>query len=147
MKLSPKVAVLSWICALLLSGCGKSGKAMPLTKENLTEYQHKVEAAVKSTTPREFKECGRDPLQQKKVIYLCIVEPIEQMGYSYDKTIADLAGKVLAKDLGRPDQATAVMLGKMLRFAGGAREMEYQLGFISGDTKLLLDRVNLRSRL
>src|SRR6266540_1449720 len=127
----------------LWCGCSKPDKPMPLTKENVSNYMLKMEATMKSTTPKEYEEANGNATKQKEVFYKCFVEPMEKMGYSYDKTVSDVASKVLSKTLRTTDSAMTVMVSDLLTFAKDTRESGYRLGFISKETKELLDQVSL----
>lgn len=142
MKVCLKMMLLSGAFALSLGGCGKPNAAMPLTQNNVTQYRQQMEAAIKATTPQQFAETNGNPEKQKKVMYNCFIAPVEKLGFSYDKTIGDIAGKVLAKNLQTPDSATTDMVRDMLVFAKNARETELKHGFISQQTKGLLDKVS-----
>jgi hypothetical protein len=142
MKVSLKSMLLSVVVALSLAGCDKANTAMPLTQNNVTQYRQQMEAAIKATTPQQFAEINGNPEKQKKVMYHCFIAPVEKLGFSYDKTISDIADKVLAKDLQTPDSATTEMVRDMLVFAKNARETELKHGFITQQTKGLLDKVS-----
>jgi hypothetical protein len=116
---------------------------MPLTKENMTAYMQTVEATLKSTNPKEVEEARGNPAREKELFHRSVVEPMEKMGYSYDKTIGDIANKVLAGNLRTTDTVMTIMVSDTLAFAKNMRESAYQYGFISKETKELLDRVSL----
>ena len=138
-----RLIVLFGVCLSLSCGCSKPDKPMPLTKENLTQYLRNTQAVTKRTDPKEYETAKGDPNKQKMVFYKFYVKPMETMGYSYDKTISDMAGKFLAKTLLTTDPAFSMELSDLLTFAKDTREAAYQLGFISVDTKGLLDQVSL----
>lgn len=138
-----RLVLLFGVCVSLSCGCSKPDKPMPLTKENVSNYMQKMQAVMKSTDPREVEEARKNPEKQKEVFYKSFIEPMEKMGFSYDKTISDLANKVLAKDLRSIDPAIAMIASDMLSFAKNTRETTLQHGFISKETKELLDKVSL----
>lgn len=143
MRICGKVLLLTGVWALSLVGCGKKEAPMPLTSENVATYERNIEVAVKGINPKDLADVKGDQEKKKRVMYLCFIKPLEQMGYSYDKTIGDLAGKLLTKNLVTPDSATTMKVSDMLTFAKNSRETELKFGFISQDTKQQLDRVAL----
>lgn len=128
---------------LALCGCGKPTKPMPLTKENVAAYMQKMETAVKSITPKEYEEAKGNTARQKELYYRTFVEPMEKMGYSYDKTIGVISSQVLSKTLRTTDTAMTVMVSDLLAFAKNSRMTSFNYGFISKETKDLLDQVSL----
>lgn len=98
---------------------------------------------MKSTDPKEYEAARGDANKLKQLFYKTYVEPMEKMGYSYDKTISDIASNVLAKTLRTADTAMTVMLSDLLTFAKDTRGAAYEYGFISIETKELLDQVSL----
>lgn len=138
-----RLVLLFGVCVTLSCGCSKPDKPMPLTKENVTDYMRKTDAVIKSTNPKEFEEAKGDADKQKKLFYQSFIEPMEKMGYSYDKTISDISNKVLTKTLRTPDTATTIIVSDLLAFAKNTRETAYKHGFISKETKELLDQVSL----
>ena len=131
------------VCVSLSCGCSKPDKPMPLTKENVANYMQKMETSIKSTNPKEYEEAKGNPKKLKEVFYKSFIEPMEKMGYSYDKTISGIANQVLAKTLRTTDSAMTIMVSDLLAFAKNSRATAYQFGFISKETKELLDQVSL----
>ena len=138
-----RLFLLFGVCVSLLCGCSKHDKPMPLTKENVTHYMQNMEAAIKSITAKEVEEAKGNPDKQKKMYYKMFVEPMEKMGYSYDKTISVIANQVLAKTLRTTDSNMTMMVSDLLAFAKNSRTAASQYGFISKETKELLDQVSL----
>ncbi|HTG81152.1 MAG TPA: hypothetical protein VL949_04365 [Geobacteraceae bacterium] len=127
----------------VLFGCSKASKPMPLTKENVVTYMQKMGTAAKNSTPKDIEEAQGNTGKQKDLYYTSFVEPLEKMGYSYDKTIGAIASQLLAKTLRTPDTETTVMLSDLLAFAKNSRGIAFRFGFISKETKELLDQVSL----
>lgn len=138
-----RLFLLLGVCVSLSCGCSKPNKPMPLTKENVANYMQKMETAIKSTNPKEYEEAKGNPNKQKEVFNKSFIEPMEKMGYSYDKTISVIANQVLAKTLRTTDSAMTIMVSDLLAFAKNSRAAAYQYGFISKETKELLDQVSL----
>lgn len=139
-----RLLLLLGICASLACGCSsKPDKPMPLTKENVASYMQKMAEIAKGTSPKKLAEAQGSPDKQKKMFYKSFIEPMESMGYSYDKTVGDLAARVLARNIPGTDTATTMMTSDLLAFAKNTREAAYQHGFISKETKELLDQVSL----
>jgi hypothetical protein len=138
-----RLVLLFGVCVSLSCGCSKPDKPMPLTKENIANFTQKMQAAIKSTNPKEFEEAKGNPDKQKKMFYKMFIEPMERMGYSYDKTISVIANQLLAKTLRTTDSDMTVMVSDLLAFAKNSRATAFQYGFISKETKELLDQVSL----
>ncbi len=138
-----RLFLLFGVCVSLSCGCSKPDNPMPLTKENVVNYTQKMQTAIKNTNPKEFEEAKGNLDKQKKIFYKMFVEPIEKMGYSYDKTISVIANLVLAKTLRTTDSAMTIMVSDLLSFAKNSRTTAFQYGFISKETKELLDQVSL----
>lgn len=138
-----RLFLLFGVCVSLSCGCSKPDKPMPLTKENVANYMQKMEAVTKSITSKEVEEAKGNPDKQKIMYYKMFVEPMEMMGYSYDKTIGVIATQVLAKSLRTTDSVMTMMVSDMLALAKNSRAPAYQFGFISKETKELLDQISL----
>ncbi len=127
----------------LLLGCSKADKPMPITKENITKYMQNAKAAVRSTNPKEFEEAKNSPVKQKEMLYKSIIEPMEKMGYSYDKTVYDIADKIILKKLVTTDATMVTMIRAIIDYAIIWKEVSLANGFISKETKGQLEKVNL----
>jgi hypothetical protein len=138
-----RLFLLFGVCVSLLCSCSSHDKPMPLTKENVANYMQKMEAVIKSITSKEAEEAKGSPDKQKQMYYKMFVEPMEKMGYSYDKTISVIATLVLAKTLRTTDSVMTMMVSDLLALAKNSRATAYQYGFISKETKELLDQVSL----
>lgn len=138
-----RLVLLFGVCVFLACGCSKPSKPMPLTKENVTAYIQKANEAMKNISPKEVEEAKGNPAKQKELFRRSFVEPMEKMGYSYDKTISDIAKGLLDKSMRTTDTAMTIMVSNLLAFAKNTRETTLQYGFISKETKELLDKVSL----
>jgi ribonucleotide reductase alpha subunit len=138
-----RLFLLFGVCLSLSCGCSKPDKPMPLTKEKVANYMQNMETAIKSITSKEVEEAKGNPDKQKQMYYKTFVEPMEKMGYSYDKTISVIATQVLAKSLRTTDSVMTMMVSDLLALAKNSRAPAYQFGFISKETKELLDQVSL----
>lgn len=143
MKKALKLIVLFGVCLSLSCGCSRHDKPMPLTKDNVRNYIEAMGAAIRTTNPKDVEEAKGSTQKQKEMFYRSFVEPLEKMGYSYDKTVGDLASKLLTKTLHTSDAEMTVMTSDVLAFAKNTREISFKLGFISKETKDLLDQVSL----
>ena len=138
-----RMVLLLGVCLSLACGCSKHDKPMPLTKENITNYMQKIATAIKSTDPKEFEATKGNRNKLKQMYHKTYIEPLEKMGYSYDKTISVIANQVLLKTLRTSDSDMTMMFSDLLAFAKNSRATAYQFGFISKETKELLDQVSL----
>ncbi len=136
------VAVLGAVVTSL-SGCSKSEKAMPITRENVTSYMQRVDSAVKGATQAEYMAARTDTAKQKELFYRSFVKPMNDMGYGYDRTIYAMTSKVLKKEMPVTDGQMAPLVGDMVVLARFTKEAAFKYGFISTDTKALLEKLNV----
>lgn len=147
MKRIARVIATAGICAALLCGCTsntvREKDPMPFTKNAIVQYMQKSNAVVKATNPAEVLASKGNPEKQKELMYKCYIQPMEACGYNYDKTITNLCKALLAKRVNFPDMETTIMFSDLLTFAKDTRDFEFKSGFISQETKDLLDKASV----
>lgn len=126
------------------TGC-KGGREMPATSENIMNYLNKVDLAQKSVTPAEDEKAKTDEKASEQLIAKVLVTPMTEMGFDYDKTINSYARKVLEKNLPGDPRVQQMMI-QTLEIANGVKEIIVKNGYITNDTKVLLDQLQSQMR-
>lgn len=138
MRLIKTVALICMLTAFAVSaGCSKSGSAMPAEKDILGKYLNQT---AKNVSAESNKNTGNDEMAQRKFVTDAIVKPMEELGYSYDKTINNFAKQLLARNMPN-DLELVTNINDILIFANQVKELSLKNGQITIETKGLLDQL------
>jgi hypothetical protein len=140
------ILVRSGVVAMLalMLACSKPEQPMPLTKENIVSYRNKLVDSQNALTAKDRENASKSPEGAADLFSRTFVKPMEDMGYSYDKTIRLYAHDIVDGKIpvGDPDVKTlaegVVLMAKM------TGDVALKNGFITEETKKLLDRINLK---
>lgn len=127
---------------MLFTACSKQDEAMPLTKKSLHEYFQAADKAGRSFTAEE-KETGKNnDAVRLELLKKVLVKPIENRGYSYDRTIRAAAQMVINKQYPPDDLEFQLALSKLLQVPGQRKLYFYEHKLISEETRNLLILAN-----
>jgi len=122
-------------------GCGKSDKVMPITKDNINSYRNKLVQSRDKMTVKDREEAKKSREGSKKLFAQTFVEPLEELGFSYDKTVKATAEKMVEGKMADVDPETRQQAQGLVLMAKSTSDFAVQNGFIALDTKKVLDRV------
>lgn len=128
----------------LLAACGKPDRAMPLTREHVLHYKEKLVESQNSITAKDREKARTSPEWTARLFAKTFVAPLEEMGYSYDKTIHSFAEKLIEGKMPAGDREVTGLAEGVIVMAKSTEDFAAKNGFISGDTKKLLDKINLK---
>jgi len=139
-----KVATAGALLCLVLSvaGCGKSDRAMPLTKENVMAYREKLVGSRDEITMKDRQEAQKSLHGTRRLFAQTFVAPMEKLGYSYDMTVRSFAEKLEKGELASGDPETRTQVEGFILMAKSTADFAVKNGFISLETKKVLDRVH-----
>jgi len=130
--------------ALAAAGCGKADKAMPVAKEAITAYRGKLVESRDRITAKDRDQAGKSPDGTKKLFAQTFVEPMEKLGYSYDKTVRQFAESLEQGKLAASDPETRTQVEGFLLMAKSTGDYAANNGFITPETKQALDRIHTK---
>jgi len=138
-------------CIVLLlvmtAACGKTDReAMPITRENILVYQEKLVESQDTITGREKQAVHESPEKAAKVFRKTFVAPLEEMGYDYDRTVRAIAQALLDGTVPGNDPEVRAMAEGVIVMAKGTEPFAVKHGFISPETKKVLDHINVNDK-
>ena len=135
-----QLAVLFICLGILFTACSKQDQAMPITKKNLNKYFKAADESVQNFMAEEKanETVKMNDAQKAEFLTKILVKPIEEMGYSYDKTIAAAAQMIISKDYPSDDLEFQLALSKLLEVPGQRKLFFYEHKLISEETRNLL---------
>jgi len=136
--------MLLYAAITLLCACSKADQPMPLTKENIMSYRSKLVAARDKMTAKDRETAQKSLDGSKKLFAQTFVEPMQELGFSYDQTVKSCAEGLEQGKLKDADQETRTEVEGFLVMAKSVDEFAAKNGFISADTKKSLDRIQLK---
>lgn len=130
------------LMAALAVGCAKS-EPMPLSKENILAYMESMNQHGQGITVKEAEEAKGDEKKQAEVMRRMLVEPMEEMGYSYDATIRAAATKIVEKDYSAADYEMLSMLTTFLMMPAKMADKLVQFHILSPETRDVLQKIKM----
>ncbi len=128
----------------LLAACAKSDRAMPPTRENIQQYKNKLIESQNDITTKDRERARTSPEGAARLFRKTFVEPMEELGFSYDKTVNSFAERIVDGKLPKGDPELKTQVEGIIVMAKSTGDFAVKNGFISGSTKKLLDRINVR---
>jgi hypothetical protein len=127
----------------LLSACSKADGEMPLTRENLLSYRTKLVESQNAITSADREKSKSSVEGSVRLFKATFVKPMEELGYSYDKTVHAYAETVASGKLPQDPETKAQTEG-MVMMAKSTGDFAVKNGLISGETKRVLDSIPMK---
>jgi hypothetical protein len=129
----------------MLAGCGFKDEPMPLTKANIDKYMERVNRAAAKMQEKQA-EVGEekflaDEKMRDEFVRIVLVVPMNDTGYSYDKTINAIARRFLNTDLPPMGWEQYSMLFSVIKPAVQVRQTLLNNRHISPETSDMLIKV------
>ena len=133
-----RIIVMLLITGFAFTGCTKSDSPMPLTKENIIKYLKAMAEAGNGMSAKEADEAQKNEAVRAEAMKKMLVQPLEKMGYNYDKTIGAAARKIVDRDYPVGDSEFQMALIGLLQVPGQMKDFLLKYNIITAETKDLL---------